>query len=326
MPVDDREHTGTAEVERTGAAEVTGGAEPRVGIMGAPYWMGVAAELFRRAGMKGELVRPQSRLASVRWLLWGSWRRLRAIHHVGGPCRWRTALLLRLLGRPVVWHWIGSDLLSFRDTSRGRWATWVNRRAASRWASAHLADSPDLAAELAELGITAKVVRLLPAQIEADVLPLPERFAALSYWSDQRFSFYGGDTVLELARRLPKVEFRILGASGAGVEAPANVEFLGFRRDVEAIYRESTVLIRLPEHDSLSAMVLEMLARGRYVIYNRRLDHCHFAEDVTGAQAALESIGQAGTPNVAGAAMVRERFSLASEATALARLYGDLGL
>jgi glycosyltransferase involved in cell wall biosynthesis len=184
-----------------------------------------------------------------------------------------------------------------------------------------MADSPALATELAQMDIHAPVVRLLPLAIEADVEPLPPAFTILSFWWDGRRDFYGGHIVLELAREMPDVQFLIAGATGAGESPSPNVQFLGFQDDLSQTYRRSSLLIRLPEHDSLSAMVLEMLARGRYVIYNRSVDGCHLAADIAQVRSAIQDIRTKPQPNEQGARAVREQFSLDREASCLGQAY-----
>ena len=70
----------------------------------------------------------------------------------------------------------------------------------------------------------------------------------------------------------------IFGIEGHG-EA-ANLTYLGRQKDMDAVYRRVSVFIRIPERDSLSAMVLEMLARQRWVIYNKRMPHVDFAGNI----------------------------------------------
>jgi len=284
--------------------------------MGMWNWLETAAELLRRAGISHEVVDLRTKRDLLRWILQGQWRRFDLVYHIGG-INWQHGLACRLLCKPVLWHWCGSDVLALKE-SRG-WRGVINHFAAYRWAVGHLADSPELAEELQEISIRSHVVRLLPKFIEADVEPLPEKFTVLSYWGNNRRDFYGGDIVLKLAEEFPQFEFRILMATGEGEEVSLpNVKFLGYRKDMPRIYSESSVLIRLPKHDSLAKMPLEMLARGRYVIYNKKVPGCHFARNLTEARRALLEISQLRDPNIAGARMVKERFSLDKEAAKLA--------
>ena len=75
----------------------------------------------------------------------------------------------------------------------------------------------------------------------------------------------------------PEITFYIAGSSNeTNLSVPNNVIFLGYVEDLEAIYLKTSVFIRLPKHDSLSAMVLEMLSRGRYILYNKKFPTCHY--------------------------------------------------
>ena len=213
------------------------------------------------------------------------------IYQVCGEGNWWMNLLLTPKTMPFVIHWIGTDVLSYLEgkSSQGWRNLILSRFFSKKQLLRHISDSPDLHEELCIAGIDTKVVRLIPEKVQSDVLKLPETFSVLSYWSDETMGFYNGSLVFRLAEAFPHVPFRIVGANGSGVQAPDNVTFLG-RCDLENVYRDVSVLIRMPEHDSLGMMVLEMLARGRYVIYNKKLDHCHFAETFEQAKAALQEI------------------------------------
>lgn len=281
-------------------------------------WVRVAAMLLDREGFLYD-VQPSWGRELLRWFFRGRWLRHKVIYHIGGTYKWFSGLLFFMTRRSVIWHWIGSDILFFR-TCRG-WQRIINRLSAYKWAKAHIADSPELAEELRKDGISASVVRLLPECINAEVKPLPQSFSVLSYWEKGRKEFYGGDIVLQLAREFPNVEFKITGTADEENPSIANVEFLGFQKNISDIYDNSTVLIRLPQHDSLSAMVLEMLARGRYVIYNKKLAGCHFAQNFGEAKDALTEIMRLNKPNIHGARFVKENFSIAEEAKKLAEIF-----
>ena len=174
------------------------------------------------------------------------------------------------------------------------------------------------------MGVCSVVCRLLPASIEAEVLPLPETFRVLSYWTDERMAFYGGDLILKLAEECSDIEFLIAGADGCGVACSSNVTFLGRRETLDDVYPRVSVFLRLPKHDSLSAMVLESLARGRYVVYNKNFPHCRRADTLEQVRAVIQEIRRFSEPNRVGADFVRENFSLQREAECLHRAYGRI--
>jgi hypothetical protein len=136
------------------------------------------------------------------------------------------------------------------------------------------------------------------------VVPLPDRFAVLTYVPDTRPGFYGGPEILEVARRLPDAVFRIVGGTGSWLADPApdNVEFLGWRDDMARLYDESSVLLRVVEHDSVSCMAVEALAHGRPVVYSRSFPYATEVTygDADGLEQALRDVrARGGVPEEA---------------------------
>jgi hypothetical protein len=183
--------------------------------------------------------------------------------------------LVRILPRlKGVNYWIGSDVEAFRSRlEQGRVARTDLRAIRSL---AHFAAAANLEPELIEAGIPARTVTLpSPERDVPSAPPLPDEFSVLSYWGDGRYEFYGGPALFEAARALPDVPFRIVGTWGEGTpDPPRNVRFLGRVNDMERWYAASSVLVRLPSHDSVPAgMVEEALLAGRTVIYSFAWPH-----------------------------------------------------
>ena len=156
-------------------------------------------------------------------------------------------------------------------------------------------------------------------------MPLPEPPSVMSYWRDEYADFYRAEWVMELARRLPEVHFRIAGASGKGLDAPDNVEFLGWQKDLNELYRQSTIYVRLVKHDGRCGGTLpEALARGRYVVYSQKHPHCRHVENVDNAHEALVEILQATQPNEPGARWVQKNFDPDEHVRRLIALYRTL--
>ncbi len=251
--------------------------------------------------------------------------------------RWRAQILHQLFvgswtdgtyawarrkGKKVIAHWIGTDVVELRRHIEQ--AKQLPEHV-EKSVDLHLADSPQLQQELKSMGVESTVIRLLPRRLEANVLPLPPQMTVLSYWQDFRPQFYRADMIMELARRFADVKFRVVGATGKDVAAPPpNVEFLGNVSDMEAIYANATALIRILEHDSLSAMVLEAMARGRYVLYSEPFPHTLEARTLEQASACLERLRTQRQPNEAGARHVRENFNWRGEVQRLKDVYRSL--
>lgn len=288
----------------------------RVLIIGSStYWVELVSRYLERYGFVCEMANPKWLIQLLVWLCRGPWRRYDAICRIGGLGAWMYNFILFCTGKPIVWHWIGSDVLLLQNSGLARWGQkFLQRHKIDYWPRLHAADSPDVQRELEMMGIRSEVIRLLPERIEASIEPLPPTFTVLSYWLEDRKKFYGGDVVIRLAREMPHVRFLILGAAKEDQVDLPNVKFLGWQSDLERFYSQASVLIRLPEHDSLSAMVLEMLARGRYVIYNKCMTGCHYARNYDEAKEALEQIQTLPIPNHSGAHYIQEVFSVSQQA------------
>lgn len=178
------------------------------------------------------------------------------------------SVLTRAIPKSARCHyWLGTDVLNTLEEAA---AGTLRRRAvdASRY-DLHIADAPWLARELETVGLRAEVASVPQPYRAPDGVPsLPERFRVLTYISADRFEFYGGDTIIAAARRLPDVQFDVVGRAddptGSGLP---NVAWHGWVTDMPRFYTETTVVLRIPRHDGLGATVIEGLLNARHVIY-----------------------------------------------------------
>lgn len=197
------------------------------------------------------------------------------------------AFLAALRRRPMVIHWVGTDVLFAREEHRaGRSSNRLKRQAV------HLADAPWLVDELATIGITADYVPLpVPAIHRAEPPALPETFKVLLYYPVDPIDreVFDWDTMLRLAKEFPAVEFQLVPSPAASLPSPLppNLAASGWVRDMEALYRQITVYVRLTAHDGTSFMAIEALSRGRYVIWSFPLSGAVQACGFEGVRAAL---------------------------------------
>lgn len=168
--------------------------------------------------------------------------------------------IARLLHKRTIVHWIGTDVLN---------AIGMHKQGISiSHFDYSFAGSPHLVKELSEIGIEAKEIPIVPTDISYKILPMPSSHAVLSYIPEGKEDFYGLTKLRELASANSEIPFYIVGNSGT-VPMPHNVVFCGKlnRDEMMMLYKKTTVLIRLPEHDGLSLMLLEALGMGRQVMY-----------------------------------------------------------
>jgi hypothetical protein len=215
------------------------------------------------------------------------------------------AAWMRRRGKPIAVVWAGSDVVEIRDApdqiARARLQGYR-----------HAACSAELARELCDLGIPATELRLVVAERHVPPPPLPSRFSVLGYCPAAREDLYGVDILLELTRRLPHVHFDIIGGY-RGTPSP-NVTYHGWVENIAAAVDAATVIVRPTRHDGMPLMVLEALARGRYVVWSRSLAGVMQgagADEIAAHLEALEAAHRAGTlgPNEAGFRTIEESFS-----------------
>lgn len=249
-----------------------------------------------------------SRMSTVQGL-WAL-RDADALISFGGPGpNLALAEFARRRNIPIVVIWAGSDVTAAArnpgDLVLTRSQGFIN-----------LSDSPWLVDELRQLGIEAQYLPVTGVRSGGSYRPLPERFSVLTYLPEPRRDFYGKDAVYAVARGMPDVEFSVVGNGGSDPQAPANVRFVGHVDDMRDRMDRSTVLLRLPEHDGKSMMVLEALARARHVVWNYELPGVRKVSNVSEALEALRDLfaqHQAGTlePNTAGRVYALRNYSRA---------------
>ncbi len=205
--------------------------------------------------------------------------------------------LLRLRRKPVVIHWVGTDVKLAREVHRrGKVSVQIAERAH------HWCDAPWLVQELRTIGVTSEFVPL-PIQLHEGRSPaLPSEFGVLLYCPQEPAyrEVFDLETMLKLPAAFPEVQFTMVASPPESLPGPLppNLEALAWVEDVEPLYKKTTVYVRLTHHDGQSFMAAEALSRGRYVIWSHPMPGCIHAstfEDVSGALRALLDRHKAGT-------------------------------
>lgn len=92
----------------------------------------------------------------------------------------------------------------------------------------------------------------------------------LAYLPSERREFYGATLIKNLIEKFPDVNFSIIGDDEHLFSHFDNVTSHGWvtRHDMEEIWKNVGILIRITEHDGTPRMIYEALSRGKYVIHN----------------------------------------------------------
>jgi hypothetical protein len=246
-----------------------------------------------------------------------------AVVALGGPGPDAVvAACARRLGVPVGVIWAGTDVVSLQ---RGYDAP---ARVRAR-CHTHAGCSAEITAELRKLGIDAREVPIVAADVPDRVAPFPSQFRVLAYGPSGGERLYGLDVLLAAARRFPAIHFDIIGGMEPVRSAPSNVAFHGWSNRVEKRLDASTVLLRPTRHDGLSRMVVEALSRGRHVVWTKELYGARCArtnDDVFRHLCELESAHRAGALEInhEGLRCVREYYSPQSVGRSLEDFFDEV--
>ena len=219
-----------------------------------------------------------------------------------GPCHpWfmRRVGVAAMLGRPMIRWWVGSDVLNAIQDP----AVAAAARRMDRFVFRNLTHVPRLAEELAGVGVRAQVIPPPAPPVPSATAPCWSPQLARSilvYLPAERADFYGARVVEELAERRPDVAFYLLRDDGKRFAGRANVVSMPWTDDMESVYAKIGCLLRITEHDGLSRMVVEALARGKHVIFSWPLEGCILAHNAAEAEQALRTIEAKGGPNLQG--------------------------
>lgn len=222
--------------------------------------------------------------------------------------------VLKMFGKRVIVHWMGTDVLELGKIT-GCMLSKLTR---------HFSYAPWLSEELKSKYITAQHVPIPPPLKE--VRALPEEFAVLIYLGHKtRNEFYGYSTIKKLIEQFPSAKFCFVGNVSEIADSP-NVTYYGRvdYKEMEDIYRRSTVLLRLTKHDGMPFMVLEALSMGRYVIWNKKFPYCYFAEDYTQIFKFLQKTQHLKSLNLAGAEFVRSKYNEKQHVRKLVQIYKEV--
>lgn len=188
--------------------------------------------------------------------------------------------LEQLMRKCIVHYWIGSDVEKVVAACRNNeinkfFFKFMQRRK-------HMASAPWFIPELKKIGIQAQDVLFPTATPVCHCnLQLPAEFKVLTYIPDGKEELYGLHVVQEVARIYSEVSFLVMGGRGCNVkDPPDNVKFLGYVKDTDLLYRDTTVVIRFVAHDAVGATVREALNYGRYVLYTLNLPQTIYVENI----------------------------------------------
>ena len=229
----------------------------------------------------------------------------------------------------IIIHWIGTDVLGemIRSQQRGTRRIenfimdtlfWLKRK---RGGLIHLAVAPWLVDELSALHIAASCLPVTTIDIRklgtVDTRAVKD-IDFLSYVHFRRFNFYGGDKIVQLARRWQKYKFLIICADLTEIppefveKMPENVTLYPrvAWNAMPEFYQRSKFFIRYTHHDGLSLSVLEALYFNLEVVWTYDFPCTHKIETLDALSDSIPSLVKNWQPNKKGHEYVIEHYSI----------------
>jgi glycosyltransferase involved in cell wall biosynthesis len=245
-------------------------------------------------------------------------------YSIGNPAtdRW-LAVAAKILRKPRVIHWVGSDILILGEQPHFR-------KVLSTRTMMHLAEATWTAQELQQYGLKSRIVPLPPRHHHGSTLPLPAQFTVMLYLPRTRAEFYGRSAFEQLMRNLRGKPVRYVIVGGGELDVPAGVEAknLGWRNDLREAYKDVSVLVRFTAHDGLSLMVLEALSYGRHVVWTQPFPYVRQVRDYAGMERAILDLlegheGGALQPQDDASQAIRQHYAPEVCVSALAQAWDD---
>lgn len=194
--------------------------------------------------------------------------------------------IAKLFNKKVINHWIGSDILLAQKNDK--------YKKIQKYIDVNLACSPLIKEELYSMGIDAEDIPIIPAGLNTKYAKIPNKHQVLTYLPEGREEFYGIEAIRHLASKYKEINFNIVANTNKSLLDYDNVKFLGYVKleDMDKIYDETSILIRLPEHDGLSLMLLEALLKGKEVIYTYDFPYVFTPQNLKDLELIFEKIIQ----------------------------------
>ena len=213
---------------------------------------------------------------------------------------------LKRFRKPIFNHWIGTDV--YRIITDNPVKRFFKKNILDSPNVLNLSVSENLQSELKQVKVSSTIIPLTKLKFVSESLSMPEKFSILSYVPENRWEFYNGDLILELADNLPDVDFHILAAGNEKISRP-NLFFYNFEQDLFPFYNKCSVLLRITEHDGLPKMILEALSYGRQVLWNEFFPHCHRVKSKEECLTLLNKLKLKCPVNVDGKKFVEDSFN-----------------
>lgn len=207
------------------------------------------------------------------------------VHSINGTLGKSKVLEIALkLKKKIIFHWVGTDTHTALEAFKSG-----NYNPDFITHPTHIGVAPWFKENLDQIGIEFKLAYLKSFAKKFEEFQFPKEFSVLSYIAQSRPEFYGIETVIEIAKKLPEIKFNLVGINSYSSELPPNIILNGWVDNMPEWIENSVVCLRLPKTDGMPFFVIESLSLGRYVAFNKKYIHSDYCVTVDDFVEYIES-------------------------------------
>ena len=224
-----------------------------------------------------------------------------------------------LLRKKIFVHFVGSDIIRLNRVNIFDRLNWIG---ALKTAHRVFVGAPWHVQELRKfLSVESFILFFNDYEKRKKTLALPDEFTVLTYLPEGKPEFYGESLIRDLIEKYPETKFIILGSDKYSHYSNVIIKTIDYTIDMDEIYSQSSLLIRLTKHDGFSSMVLEALSYGRNVIWTYDIPNVkHIKLDRNNLFDIFDEVKKYGY-NLQGENWVKKNFNFSSFINNLEALY-----
>jgi hypothetical protein len=204
-----------------------------------------------------------------------------------------------LMGKAIVRKWSGTDALNLdtRGDVKQRFLL-LDKLVALNLTSEHQGIIDELNRNGLNCLLTPQVLASkMFVQVQPTAIPAKK---VLIYLPSHNRDFYSANLMEEVIKANPHIEFLILADKEHVLSAYRNVSSLGWVEDMQHVWAQTGILLRITKHDGFARMMVDALSRGKYVIHNQALPAINVATSLEDISALIHQFQQQDSINKAG--------------------------
>jgi len=222
----------------------------------------------------------------------------------------RQLALAVFFGCPIIRKWSGSDIYyTINDFDLCKSVKQFNKIISLNLTSEHEGIIEELSSINIQGTLTPQVINKIKIKNEIKVNSPALKKSVLAYLPDGRYEFYGFSYIESLIKSYPNINFIIVADKKHSLAKYKNVQSLGWIENMEPIWKDIGLLIRMTTHDGFPRSIVEALAYKKYVVHNREYKGCWFASSLEELEKCLDKFTALEIENTVGAHVVKNLIS-----------------